>query len=145
MGPQVLGRSRLQFVGLSVKAPSELAAYHSEVISSLALVCARVVAPKIPDALYLTVSGLQWRPGQRRRGAATFHDSLPDATLVTPTGYLRSNTADIVADRSECVGSALMDFLRGRYPEPAANRVSPSEGEEKLPAFPTLSGDLGSP
>ncbi len=64
---------------------------------------------------------------------------------MTPTGYLRSNTADIVAGRSERVGSALMDFLRGRYLEPEANRASPSEGEEKLTAFPALSGGLGSP
>ncbi len=64
---------------------------------------------------------------------------------MTLIGYLSSDTADIVADRLECLGSALMDFLRRRDPEPEANRVSPSEGEEKLPAFPTLPGDLGSP
>ncbi len=140
-----MGGPRLQAVGLTVKAPSELAAYHSEVISSLALVCAGVVAPEIP---YTLTSRLVVFNGDQGSAAAALQRSmisLPDATLVTPTGYLRSNPANIVADRSECVGSALMDFLRGRYPEPSANRGSPSEGEEKLPAFPTLSGDLGSP
>ncbi len=113
--------------------------------SSLAFVRAGVVAPGILNTL--TSRSLVFN-GDRGSAATALQPSmisLPDATLVTPTGYLRSNTADIVADRSDCVGSALIDFLRGRYPEPEANRVSPSEGEERLPAFPTLSGDLGSP
>ena len=46
---------------------------------------------------------------------------------MTLPSYLSSNTADIVANRSESVGSALMDFLRRRDPEPEANWVSPSE------------------
>ena len=44
-----MGGPRLQAVGLSVKALSELAAYHFEVISSLSLVCTGAVAPEILD------------------------------------------------------------------------------------------------
>ena len=79
--------------------------------------------------------------GNRGRAAAAlqrFMISLPDATRMTLIGFLSSNTADTVADRSECLVSALMDFLRRRDPEPEANRVSPSEGREEFSAFLTL-------
>ena len=127
-----LGIRQAHFAASNIGDWRGLAKYHSEVISSLTLVSPRAIDPSVLGPLAPRLLVFNGDQGSSAAALQRSMTSLPDATLVTLPDYLSSNTADIVADRSESVGSALMDFLRSRDPEQEANPISQSEGRGEV-------------
>lgn len=84
---------------------------HPDIVSSLTLVCPmgmnlsalRTNAPQL-----LVITGDQGRPAEEVHRAVA---SLPGATLITLRDYFSPTWADMIADRTEDIGSAMMDFL----------------------------------
>jgi ubiquinone/menaquinone biosynthesis C-methylase UbiE len=94
---------------------------HPERIASLTLVCPPRLDPgplRALGARLLIIAGDQGGPGTTVRQAVA---SLPDATVVWLHGYYSPTWADAVAERTEEIGAALLDFLR---PIDQSHRVS---------------------
>lgn len=129
---QHLGIQQAHFAASTLGDWRGLMAVHAEVISSLTLVCPRAIDPGI---LHSFAPRLLVFNGDRGSSAEALQHSmtgLPDATIVTLVDYLSSNTANIVADRTDGIGSALIDFLGRMDHVPGANAMSISEGKGEV-------------
>ena len=104
-----------------------LATLHSERIASLTLISPPVLdtAPLAGLASrMLVVAGDQ---GPHARGGAEFANSLPSIAAHILRGYEWKPWSDVIADRSEEIGAAMLDFCK-RHPLPALGLSAP-EGE----------------
>ncbi|MBI2360176.1 MAG: methyltransferase domain-containing protein, partial [Deltaproteobacteria bacterium] len=126
-----LGIEQAHFAASMPRDWGDLVITHPEVVSSLTLVCPMGInldALRTSAPMLLVVTGDQGRPAQEARQIV---GDLPGATLITLPNYFSPPWADVIADRTEHVGSALMDFLRridqGRTRKAAALRQG--EGE----------------
>ena len=112
---QLLQHLGIQEAHFGARVPADwqgLATNYPEVISSLTLVC----PPSGTDLDVLSMAARQLLVlnGDRGTGAEALRRvtaSLPNATLVTLHDYLSPAWADVVADRTDDIGSAMMDFL----------------------------------
>ncbi len=85
---------------------------HPERIASLTLVCPPRLDPgplRVLGSRLLIIAGDQGGPGTMVRQAVT---SLPEATVVWLRGYFSPPWADAVAERTEEIGTAVLDFLQ---------------------------------
>ena len=127
---QLLQHLGIQEAHFGARVPADwqgLATNYPEVISSLTLVC----PPSGTDLDVLSMAARQLLVlnGDRGTGAEALRRvtaSLPNATLVTLHDYLSPPWADVVADRTDDIGSAMMDFL-GRVGH--AHRGNPKTGQ----------------
>jgi ubiquinone/menaquinone biosynthesis C-methylase UbiE len=127
-----LGLERAHFAGREFQEFDGLVRAHPEIIASLTLVC----PPRTlnPETLRPLSSRLVCFYGGKGPNAATVRDSmatLPEATRHCLEDYLDVNWADVVADRSDFIGTAMLSFLsrmdKNLQMRPAA--LGPSEGE----------------
>jgi hypothetical protein len=108
-----------------------LATTHAEAIASLSLLCPTDLEPGPLGALaspLLVVRGDQGQPAAVvQRAMAT----LPHATLITLRDYFGHPRADILTDRTEEIGAAILTFLVQADHEQGLHTVSlPSGGGE---------------
>src|SRR5215471_2804727 len=89
-----------------------LAAKHPDCIASLTLICPRGMDPSTLSTLaprLLVLAGDQGRPDEIVRQAV---GNLQEATLITLRDYVSPTIyADVVADRTADIGTAMLDFL----------------------------------
>ncbi len=101
-------------------------------ISSLTLVCpwginVRAVRPNTSRLLVIT--GNQGRPAEEILRAVA---SLPGTTLVSLRDYFSPMWADMIADRTEDIGSAMMDFLSRIDQQQGVKALTLPEGEGEV-------------
>lgn len=126
---QHLGIDRAHFAALETMDWSGFAAARPESILSLTLVCPRGV-----DAASLGVFGprlLVFTGNQGRIAEASLNivPRLPDVTVATLNHYSNLVWADVVADRTEAIGSCMIDFLARVSQEHEVSTGLRSEGE----------------
>ncbi len=107
---------RAHFAASMLADVTGLAQAHPERIASLTLICPPRLDPSALRALgarLLIIAGDQGRPAAMAREAAT---SLPEATVVWLLGYFSPPWADVVADRTADVETALLNVLSSDQP-----------------------------
>lgn len=127
-----LGIEQAHFAASMSRDWAGLLTTHPEVVLSLTLICpmgmdVRVLRANPPRLLIL--SGNEGRPAAEARQVAA---SLPGATLITIPNYFSPPWADAVADRTEEIGSALLDFLARIEQERAVKSVTLPEGAGEI-------------
>ena len=111
---QLLQHLNLSRTHVAARLPADwggLAATHPETITSLTLVCPTAIAPEVLLPLasrLLVITGDQGEPAEAVRGALT---ALPGATPVTLSNYFGHPRADILAERTTEIETALLAFL----------------------------------
>lgn len=126
---QHLGIERAHFAALETMDWSGFAEAHPESILSLTLVCPRgvdaaslgVFGPRL-----LVITGNEGRPAEVLLNIVS---RLPDVTVTTLNHHSNLLWADVVADRTEAIGSCMIDFLARVSQEHEVSIVLPSEGE----------------
>jgi SAM-dependent methyltransferase len=112
---QVLRHVGIERVHLAASMLADITGFvqaHPERIASLTLVCPPRLDPGPLRALgsrLLIIAGDQGGPGTMVRQAVT---SLPEATVAWLPGYFSPPWADAVAERTEEIGTAVLDFLQ---------------------------------
>ena len=113
-----LGIERAHFAASMLADVTGFAEAHPERIASLTLLCPPRLDPSILRALgtrLLIVAGDQGRPAAMVRDAVT---SLPEATVVWLPAYFSPPWADVVADCTTNIETALLNvILQGSTPE----------------------------
>ena len=122
-----LGIERAHFAASMLADVIDFARTHPERIASLTLVCpprldpsVRVLGPRL-----LIIAGDQGRPGAMVRSSAA---SLPEATVVWLRGYFSPPWADVVADCTEQVETAILNILSSEQAKSPRN-VADARGE----------------
>jgi pimeloyl-ACP methyl ester carboxylesterase len=112
-----LGIERAHFAASMLADVTGFAQAHPERIASLTLVC----PPRLdPGTLRALGSRLQIIAGDQGRPAAMLRDAvtnLPEATVVWLPGYFSPPWADVVADCTANIESALLDVLSKDQPQ----------------------------
>src|SRR3990170_1786010 len=126
-----LGIEQAHFAACMPRDWGGLVSTHPASVSSLTLICPmgiNVSALRANAPRLLVLTGDQGRPAEEAQRAVA---SLPGATLITLGDYFSPPWADMIADRTEEIGSAMMDFLaridRGRMGRTAT--LPEGEGE----------------
>jgi SAM-dependent methyltransferase len=112
----------------------ELVTKHPELVQSLTVICPHLNkgVPEHLDAFpvpVLVISGDQGKPAERARSVA---ESFANGRLLTLEHYFSPMWADVIADRAEVIGGALLDFLA---------RGDRGQGATAL-ALPELDGEV---
>ena len=126
---QHLGIQRAHFAARGVGDWNGLVTIHPESISSLTLVCPQPFGPNDLGALapqVLVLTGDREPPAERVRAAMA---SLPDARFETLSGYPVFAWSDPIADRTDEVGSAMIEFLARMDQAEGVETVDVPEGE----------------
>ena len=134
---QLLRHLGIEKAHLAAAWPSDwqgLVAAYPQVVSSLTVVCPTGLDPSALEAMasrVLVVHGDQGTPAETVRTALS---NLPQATLITLAEYAASTAAaDVIADRTEPVGAAMLDFLSAVDPGHQAGQVTtPAEPEGEV-------------
>jgi SAM-dependent methyltransferase len=108
---------------------SGLATTHAETIASLTLLCPTELEPgplRTLTSSLLVVRGDQGPPAEVVQRAVT---ALPHVTLVTLRDYFGHPRADILTDRTEEIGAAMLTFLAHADQEQALQAMSLPESE----------------
>lgn len=124
-----LGIERAHFAASMPRDWGGLVTTHPDIVSSLILICPMGInldALRANTPRLMIVTGDQGRPAQEARQIV---GDLPGATLITLPDYFSPPWADVIADRTENVGSALMDFLARVDEVPLGKAVIPPQGE----------------
>ena len=127
-----LGIAQAHFAACMPRDWGALITTHPDIVSSLTLVCPmgmnlnalRANAPRL-----LVLTGDQGRPAEDAKRAVA---SVPGATLITLGDYFSPPWADMIADRTEEIGSAMMDFLARIDRERMGKTVTLAEGEGEV-------------
>ena len=127
-----LGIRQAHFAVSSLSDWRGLVAAHPEVISSLTLVSPRAIDPSLLSPLASRLLVFNGDRGDAAEALQRSIASLPDANQVTLHDYLRSIFADIIADRGDSIGSAMIDFLGQMNQGLEVSAVSLSEGEGEI-------------
>ncbi len=101
-------------------------------ISSLTLVCPwgiNVSAVRPNTSRLLVITGDQGRPAEEVLRAVT---GLPGTTLVSLRDYFSPMWADMIADRTEDIGSAMLDFLSRIDQQQGVTAMTLPEGEGEV-------------
>ena len=131
---QLLGISEAHFAARGAGDWSGLAVAHPEVISSLTLVCPQGFDPKILAAVAPRLLVFNSDQGATAEMVQRNLADLPDATIITLSGYSNPNTyADVAAERKEDIGSGMLEFLQrmdhANEPGPEVPTRSPPRGD----------------
>jgi ubiquinone/menaquinone biosynthesis C-methylase UbiE len=111
---------------------SGLATTHAEAIASLSLLCPTDLEPgllRILASPLLVIGGDQGQPAAVVQRAVA---ALPHATLLTLHDYFGHPRADILADRTEDIGAAMLTFLAQADQEQGLCAVSLPAGEGEV-------------
>ena len=125
----------------------DLITSYSKVIESLTLVCP-MLSIGIPDGLdfltspVLVVTGDQGKPAERARGLAA---QFQDVVLITLQEYFSPIWADVISDRAEDIGFAMLDFLVRADRQQTSNVVTLPEGEGEVEGLSYSVQGAGSP
>ena len=121
---QHLGLRRAHFAGRGAADWSGLVTNHPEVVASLTLVCPLGMNPDLlaPIASRLLVFAADQGPGAQ---AARYSvQGFSDARLSILQNYVSLLWADVVADRNQDLGTAMLDFLTQMGQETAIEPVT---------------------
>ena len=102
---------------------------HSEAVASLTLLCPRPIDPlalAVLDSRLLVIAGDQGDEAWTVKGGI---ENLPQATAVALENYSPGNETDLVGDRAQEIGDAMLDFLGRANQERMVQPVSPGEGD----------------
>lgn len=128
---QYLGIDQAHFAGRTLGDWGGLATTYPDVVSSLTLVGPGGIVPHTVSGLasrLLVFTGDQEPSAERNRRVVAEH--LPDARHVTLRDYGLLGWTDVVADRTDEIGSAMLDFLaQHRPPEGAKIPLAEEQGE----------------
>ncbi len=127
-----LGIEQAHFAGCLSRDWEGLIATYPDIVSSLVLSCPMgmnlsVLRAKTPRLLIF--AGDQGRPAEETQRAMA---SLPGATLITLRNYFSPPWSDPIADRTQEIGSAIMNFLSRIDGERFASAVTLPEGEGEI-------------
>ena len=129
---QHLGIQQAHFAASNSLDWQGLVTAHPEVITSLTLVTPRAVDPSVLGTIAPRLLVFNGDRGNSAEGLQRSMVSLPNATLVALHDYLRSNAADVIADRGDSIGPTLIDFLGRTNDGPEARTIPLSEGEGEM-------------
>jgi ubiquinone/menaquinone biosynthesis C-methylase UbiE len=123
-----LGISKAHFAARGAADWSGLAMAHPEVISSLTLVCPLGFDPKVVAAVAPRLLVFNGDQGSTADMVQRNLADLPDATIITLSGYSTPNTyADVAVERKEEIGSGMLEFLERMDQTDEAASESPTE------------------
>ena len=129
---QYLGIDQAHFAGRTPRDWTGLATTCPEVFSSFTLVGPTGVAPHTVSSLasrLLVFNGDQGPVAERVRRVM---EGVPDARLVTLRDYSILGWEDLVADRTDEIGSAMLHFLAQHTPPGGAKTVPLAEGQGEI-------------
>ena len=108
-----LSIAKAHFAGLGAADWGGLVANHAEAVASLTLVCPVGATPDnlSPIASHLLVFAADQGPGSQALRNTV--EGLPYARLAILKDYVSLLWADVVADRTDELKSAMLDFLHG--------------------------------
>ena len=138
-----LGVTKAHFAARGAGDWTGLAAAHPEVIASLVLVCPQGFDPTALAAVSPRLLVLNSEEGPAAEMVRRNLADLPDAKMITLSGYISPNTyADVAAERTEEIGSGILEFLeqRGGSIEmpPEALGIAAAEGEAANISYQTI-------
>lgn len=120
------------FAGRLPRDLTGLATTYPEVFASLTIVGPTAVDPQTVDRLaakLLVVNGDQGPIAERVRRVV---ERVPDARLVALRDSATFGWTDVVADHTDEIGSAMLQFLARMNPTAGAKSVSPAPGEGEI-------------
>jgi len=129
---QYLGIDQAHFAGRTPGDWTGLTTTYPAVFSSLTLVGPGVIAPDTVSRLasrLLVFTGDQEASAERVRRVV---ESLPDARLVRFRDYSLVGWTDVVADRRDEIGSAMLHFLAQHTPPGSAKTVPRAEDQGEI-------------
>ena len=110
-----LGITNAHFAARGAGDWSGLATAHPEVIASLVLVCPQGFDPGILATVSPRLLVLNSEEGSASEMVRRNLEGLPDAKMITLSGYFSPNTyADVAAERAEEIGTGMLEFLERR-------------------------------
>ena len=123
-----LGIERAHFAASMLADVIDFARTHSERIASLTLVCPPRLDPSLRalGPRLLIIAGDQGRPAAMVRNSVA---SLPEATVVWLRGYFSPPWADVVADCTEQVETAILNILSSEQAKNPRNVQGDVRGE----------------
>ena len=123
-----LGIERAHFAASMLADVIDIARTHPERMASLTLVCPPRLDPSVRalGPRLLIIAGDQGRPGAMVRNSAA---SLPEATVVWLRGYFSPPWADVVADCTEQVETAIVNILSSEQAKSPRNLHGDVRGE----------------
>jgi ubiquinone/menaquinone biosynthesis C-methylase UbiE len=127
-----LGIKRAHFAACMSRDLAGLVTSHPDVVSSVTMVCPWGM--KV-DALRTISSRLMVITGDEGQVAEEVHRtvaSLPGTTLINLSDYFSPLWADVIADRTQDVGTAIMEFLSRIERQEALDEIAPLEGEGEI-------------
>ena len=130
---QYLGIEQAHFAGRTPGDWTGLATTYPAVFSSFTLVGPGAFAPHTVSRLasrLLVFTGDQEPSAERNR--RVFVENLPDARHVTLRDYALLGWTDVVADRTDQIGSAMLDFLAQHRPPGGAKTVALAEEQGEI-------------
>jgi len=122
-----LGIEKAHFGARIPRDWQSLVTTHPEAVASLSLLCPRSVDPgtlAILDSRLLVIAGDQ---GDDAGAVGRGMENLPYATAVALENYSPGNETDLVADRAQEIGDAMVDFLGRANQEQMVQPVSLGE------------------
>ena len=129
---QYLGIDRAHFAGRTPADWTGLATTHPELFCSFILVGPGVIAPHTVRSLasrLLVFTGDHEASAERVRRVV---ESLPDARLVTFRDYALLGWTDVIADRTDEIGSAMLHFLTQHGSPGGAKTVPLAENQGEI-------------
>jgi ubiquinone/menaquinone biosynthesis C-methylase UbiE len=142
---QYLGIDQAHFVGRTPADWTGLATTYPEVFCSFILVGPGVIAPHTVSSLasrLLVFTGDQEASAERVRRVV---ESLPDARLVTFRDYALLGWTDVVADRTDEIGSAMLHFLAQHRHPGGAKTVPLAEDQGEIAGISYRMRGVGPP
>jgi len=130
--PQHLGIEKAHFAASNPLDWQGLVTTHPEVIASLTLVTPRHIDPSVLGTLAPRLLVFNSDRGNSVEVLQRSMASLPDATLEALPDYQRSNFADVIADREDSIGPALIGFLDRMDQGQEASTMPLHEGEGEV-------------
>lgn len=127
-----LGIERAHFAACMSRDLAGLATSHPDVVSSLTLVCPwgmNVGALRPISSRLLVITGDQGQVAEEVHRAVA---SLPGTTLIDLRDYFSPLWADVIADRTNEVKAAMMDFLSSIEQQQALQEVALLESEGEI-------------
>jgi SAM-dependent methyltransferase len=142
---QHLGVAQAHFAASIPADVTGFASAHAPRLASLTLVCPPYLdpGPLAPCASrLLIVTGDQGPPAAMVQRAVA---PLPEATLVALPDYFSPLWADAIADRTDAIGGALLDFLASCDQRHGTSRVTLAEGAGEVAGIPYRIQGMGPP
>ena len=125
----------IQQAHLAARLPKDwqgFAAAHPQCVASLTLLCPQQVDHNALRTLALRPLVFIGDRGPTAEGLRENLANHPDSTVITLQNYQAGNTSDVVADRVDDIGTAMLDFLDQRDQERGDQEVSLPEGEGQV-------------